>query len=191
MSNQILIFLLDTVFGLLSLVLLLRFYMQLLRAPYYNPLSKFLVAVTNFIVLPARRIIPAWRGFDLSTLVLAWLAQFIILVGVNILKGYELDSSVISTFIGFGLLALIELVRMTLYIVMIMIIVQAVLSWINPYSPLAPILDSFTRPILSIFQRLFPPIANVDLSPLFAIIVVQLLLMIVAGVQQEISVMFR
>jgi YggT family protein len=190
MSSQILVFLIDTVLGLLSLALLLRFYMQLLRASYYNPLSKFLVAITNFIVLPVRRVIPSWKGFDLSTLALAWFTQFIILAGVNILQGYEFDSSAGSTFIGFGLLALIELIRMTLYIIMIMIIVQAILSWINPYSPLAPILDSFTRPVLGVFQRRIPPIANVDLSPLFAIIVVQLLLMVVAGVQQEISVMF-
>lgn len=190
MSNQILIFLIDTVLGLFSLALLLRFYLQLVRAPYGNPLSKFLVAITNFIVLPVRRIIPSWRGFDLSTLILAWFAQFIILVGVNILQGYEPDASSGSTFLGFGLLALIELIRMTLYIIMVMIIVQAILSWINPYSPLAPILDSFTRPILGIFQRRIPTIANVDLSPLFAIIVVQLLLMVVAGVQQEIFALF-
>ena len=190
MSSQILIFLIDTVLGLFSLALLLRFYMQLLRAPYHNPLSKFLVAITNFIVRPVRHIIPSWRGFDLGTLVLAWLAQFIILAGVNMLQGYELDSNAGGTFIGFGLLALVELIRMTLYIIMIMIIVQAVLSWINPYSPLAPILDGFTRPILSIFQRYIPPIANVDLSPLFAIILLQLLLMIVENVQQGISVMF-
>src|SRR5690606_22311190 len=118
MSSQILIFLIDTVLGLFSLALLLRFYMQLLRAPYYNPLSKFLITITNFIVLPVRRIIPSWRSFDLSTLVLAWLAQFIILAGVNILQGYEFNSSAGSTFIGFGLLALIELIRMTLYIVL-------------------------------------------------------------------------
>lgn len=190
MSSQILIFLLDTVLGLFSLALLLRFYMQLLRAPYHNPLSKFLVAITNFIVLPVRRVIPGWKGLDLATLMLAWLTQFIILAGVNILQGYELSATTGSTFIGFGLVALIELIRMTLYIMLIMIIVQAVLSWINPYSPLAPILDSFTRPILDIFRRLIPPIANVDLSPLFAIIMVQLLLMVVAGVQQEISIMF-
>lgn len=190
MSSQILVFLLDTVLGLFSLALLLRFYMQLLRAPYYNSLSKFLVAITNFVVLPVRRVIPGWRGFDLATLVLAWLAQFIILTGVNILQGYEPNSSVGSAFIGFGLLALVELIRITLYIMMVTIIVQAVLSWINPYSPLAPLLDSFTRPILSIFQRRIPPIANVDLSPLFAIILLQLLLMMVTGVQQEISVMF-
>ena len=190
MSSQILIFLIDTVLGLFSLALLLRFYMQLLRTPYHNPLSKFLVAITNFIVLPVRRIIPSWKGFDLATLVLAWLAQFIILSGVNLLQGYEPDSSMASTFFGFGLLALIELIRMTLYIIMIMIIVQAVLSWINPYSPLAPILDSFTQPILDIFRRRIPPVANVDLSPLFAIILVQLLLMVVASVQQEIAYMF-
>lgn len=190
MPSQILIFLIDTVLGLFSLALLLRFYMQLLRAPYHNPLSKFIVAITNFIVLPVRRVIPAWKEVDLASLVLAWLAQFIILAGVNMLQGYEFAATTGSTFFGFGLLALIRLISMTLHIVTIMIIVQAVLSWINPYSPLAPILDSLTRPILDIFRRIIPPIANVDLSPLFAIILVQLLLMVVAGVQQEISVMF-
>lgn len=190
MSSQILIFLIDTLLGLFSLALLLRFYLQLLRVPYHNPLSRFLLAITNFIVLPVRRIVPSWRGLDLATIVLAWLAQFMILSSVNLLQGYEPDSGAGSTFIGFGLLALIELIRMTLYIVMIMIIVQAVLSWINPYSPLTPILESFTQPILDIFRRRIPSVANVDLSPLFAIILVQLLLMVVAGVQQEISVMF-
>ena len=73
MLNQILTFLLDTLLGLFSLVLLLRFYMQLLRAPFRNPLTQFLIALTDFIVRPARRVIPGLRGMDLSTLLLAWL----------------------------------------------------------------------------------------------------------------------
>ena len=60
MLNQMLIFLLDTLLGLFSLALLLRFYMQLLRAPYRYPLSQFLIAVTDFLVKPARRIIPGY-----------------------------------------------------------------------------------------------------------------------------------
>ena len=64
MLNQMFIFLLDTFLGLFSLVLLLRFYMQLLRAPHRNPLSQFLIAITDFLVRPARRVIPGFGGID-------------------------------------------------------------------------------------------------------------------------------
>ena len=82
MSDQILIFLIDTIIGLFSLALLMRFYLQLLRVPYYHQLYKFLIAVTDFIVRPARRIIPGWGGIDLSTLILAWLTQYIIVSSI-------------------------------------------------------------------------------------------------------------
>lgn len=190
MSSQILIFLLETILGLFSLACLLRFYLQLFRAHYDNPLSKFLIAVTNFIVLPTRRVIPSWKGFDLSTFFLAWIGQLLIMASTSFIQGYELETVSGNTMIGFGLLSLLELVRLTLYIVMAMVIVQAILSWINPYSPIAPLLTSFTRPILGIFQRFIPPIANVDLSPLFVLVAVQLLLMVLTGLQQEIAVLF-
>jgi YggT family protein len=93
MLSQILIFLLDTLLGLFSLALLLRFYMQLLRAPYRNPLSQFLVALTDFIVRPTRRVIPGFSGIDLSTLLLAWIAQGILLTGVHVLQGYDFSST--------------------------------------------------------------------------------------------------
>jgi YggT family protein len=66
-----------------------------------------------------------------------------------------------------------------------MIIAQAVVSWINPYSPIAPLLNTFTQPFLAVFRRRIPPIANVDLSPLFALIVIQLLLMMITGINME------
>lgn len=90
------IFLLDTVLGLFSLALLLRFYVQWSRIPYYHPVTRFLVTVTDFVVRPARRVIPSWRGLDLSTFVLAWLAQFIILVGINLLAGSGASVSVFA-----------------------------------------------------------------------------------------------
>jgi YggT family protein len=186
MPNQIMIFLLDTLLGLFSLALLLRFYMQWFRVPYYHPVSRFLITVTDFIVRPSRRLIPSWRGLDLSTFVLAWLMQFIILLGVNFLQSNGMETSVL----GFALLALVELLRMTLYILLIMIIVQAVLSWVNPHSPLAPVLESFTQPILGVFRRFIPPIANVDLSPLFALILLQILLMVVSSMQRGIILSF-
>lgn len=187
MLSQISIFLLDTLLGLFSLALLLRFYVQWFRVPYYHPVARFLVAVTDFIVRPSRRLIPSWRGLDLSTFVLAWLTQFIMLLGASYLQDYGNGSSII----GFALVALIELFRLTLYILVIMIIAQAILSWINPHSPLAPVLESFTQPILGIFRRYIPPIANIDLSPLFAIILLQILLMVIANMQRTVALAFQ
>ncbi len=190
MLNQILTFLLETLLGIFSLALFLRFYMQLLRAPYRNPLSQFLIAFTDFIVRPARRIIPGLRGMDLSTLLLAWLAQCALLAGTLVLKGYDFSSAMGAAAGGLGLLALVEIIKMPLYITLITVIMQAILSWVSPHSPIAPLLDSFTRPFLGIFRRRIPLIANVDLSPLFVLVLIQLLLMVVAGVQREISVLF-
>ena len=186
MSDQITFFLIDTILGLFSMVLLLRFYLQLFRVPAHNQLSKFLFAATDFIVRPARRVIPGWKGMDLSTLVLAWVVECTIVTSFYLLQGFNVGDSIGAI----ALLGVFELLKMTLYIMLIMIIVQAVLSWINPQSPLAPMLNSFTQPILGIFRRRIPPIANVDLSPLFALIVIQLLLMVVTGMQIEARAMF-
>ena len=189
MSNQILIFLVDTILGLFSLALLLRFYFQLLRVPYYNSVSQFLIAVTDFIVRPARRFIPGWAGIDLSTLVLAWLLECIIIASMYMVQGYDFEINIVTSLGVMGLLGIIEIIKTTLYIVLMMIIMQAVLSWVNPHSPLAPLLDSFTRPFLAVFRKRIPPVANVDLSPLFVLILIQVLLMVVAGVNKEIVAM--
>ena len=179
------IFLVDTLLGLFSLALLLRFYFQLLRVPYYNNISQFLIAVTDFIVRPARRFIPGWKGLDLSTLILAWLVECIILVAVYSSQGHDFSNNMVTAAGVIGLMSIIEIIRTTLYIVLFMIIAQAVVSWINPYSPIAPLLNAFTQPFLAVFRRRIPPIANVDLSPLFALIVIQLLLMVITGVNME------
>lgn len=190
MLNQMLIFLLDTLLGLFSLALLLRFLMQLLRAPYRNPFSPFLIALTDFLVRPARRVVPGFRGLDLSTLLLAWLTQLLLLSGVRTLQGYNFSSSVGIAMGGLALLALVAIVKMMLYIIMVAVIAQALLSWINPHSPLAPVLDSFTRPFLSGIRSRIPPIGNIDLSPLFVLIIIQLLLFVVAGMEREIARLF-
>jgi len=178
MLTGALIFLIETLFGLFTISLLLRFYLQCVRASYRNPLSEFLGAITDFLVRPARRVIPGLWGLDLATLVLAWLLQLIDILVVLQIKGYPLESATATGLSGLALLSVVVLLKLTLYIVMAAVIIQAVLSWVNAYSPVAPLLNSMTRPFLRIFQRLVPPIGNVDLSPLFAIISCQLLLML-------------
>jgi YggT family protein len=171
-----LIFLINTIGDLFALALLLRFMLQLLRAPARNQLSEFVAAVTDFIVRPARRVIPGLWRLDLATLLLAWLTEAAQVWLVLQIKGYELGSAVGIALIALAALAAIQIVRLALYVVMIAVVLQAVLSWVNPYSPLAPLLAAVTRPFLRPFQKLVPAIANVDLSPLFVLIICQLLL---------------
>ena len=178
MLSQALIFLVQTVCGLFVVALLLRFYLQWVRAPYRNPLSDFLHALTDFMVRPARRLVPGLWGLDLATLVLAWLVQFVELVIVLQIQGYALAQNAGPALASAALLALVLLMKTGLYIVMAAVIMQVVLPWVSPHSPVMPLLNGMTRPVLRVFQRRIPPLGNVDLSPLFALVVIQLLLML-------------
>jgi YggT family protein len=191
MLTNALIFLVNTLFGLFVVALLLRFYLQWVRAPFRNPLSLFLQALTDFMVRPARRLIPGLWGLDLSTLALAWLVQLMEILLVLQIKGYGLGPAAGQAFAAAALLALVMLVKIGLYIVAIAVIVQVVLSWLGPYSPLMPLANSMTRPFLRVFQRRVPPIGNVDLSPLFVLVVIQLLVMLpVAWLEAAVSRLF-
>jgi len=178
MLSNALIFLVNTVFGLFVVALLLRFYLQWARAPHRNPLSEFLRALTDFMVRPARRLVPGLWGLDLSTLVLAWLVQLVEILLVLQIRDSGLGPVAGQSIAAAALLALVMILKIGLYIVMAAVIVQVVLSWVSPYSPLMPLANSMTRPFLRVFQRRVPPIGNVDLSPLFVLVVIQLLLMV-------------
>ena len=176
MLTQTLIFLVTTLGDLFVFALLLRFILQCLRAPARNQLSEFVAALTDFIVRPARRVIPGVWGLDLATLVLAWLTAAAELWLVLQIKGYEPGHAVGVALVALAALAAIHIVRLTVYVVLFAILLQVVLSWISPYNQLTPLLSAVTRPFLRPFQKRVPMIANVDLSPLFALIVCQLLL---------------
>ena len=184
-------FLADTIIGLFSLALLLRFYLQLVRAPYRNPISQFLCALTDFLVIPARRFVPGLWGMDLATLVLAWATQ-VLLVFVLLAVGAESLRSGMGTVVAAAcLLSAIKIVKMSIYILMVAVIVQAILSWVNPYSPVMPLLNSLTAPFLRPLKRRVPTIANVDLSPLVLIIALQLVLMVpVAWLELNVGKLF-
>ncbi len=173
-----LIFLIGTASSLFTLALLLRFYLQWARAPYRHPLSDFLQALTDFAVRPARRVIPGLWGLDFATLTLAWLTQLVELWLTLQLRGYEFEGAVGAAAGALVLLAAVKTVKLLIYIVMVAVLVQAVLTWVAPYSPVMPLLNSMARPWLRIFQRLIPPVGNVDLSPLFVVILCQIILML-------------
>jgi YggT family protein len=178
MLSSALIYLVETAFGLFVVALLLRFYLQWARAPFRNPLSEFLHALTDFMVRPARRVIPGLWGLDLSTLVLAWLLQLVELFVVLQLRGYQAGADAGLVFGTLALLALVMLFKISLYIVMAAVIIQALLSWFAPHGAHMSLLNSLTRPFLRVFQKRIPPVGNVDLSPLFLFVVIQLLLIL-------------
>lgn len=176
MLVQTLIFLVTTLGDLFVLALLMRFLLQWARAPARNQLSLFLAAVTDFVVRPARRVIPGWWGLDFATLVLAWIAAILEMWLVLTIKGYQLGSVPGIALAVLSALGALQLLRLVIYIVMGAVILQAVMSWIQTYNPMMSVVNNVTRPFLRPFQRVIPTVANVDLSPLFVLIIGQLIL---------------
>lgn len=172
-------FLLDTVFGLFTIATLLRFYLQLTRAPFHNPVSQTVVAVTDFAVRPLRRVIPSWSGLDLSTLVLAFFAQLILQIATLSLHGYPILVATTLAYLAILGLVFVALLRLSVYIFMYAVVIQAVLSWVNPYSPVAPVLECLTRPLLNPLRRRISSASGIDFTPLIVLIGAQLLLMLI------------
>jgi YggT family protein len=186
-----LLFLVNTVFGLFVVALLLRFYLQWARAAYRNPLTQFLQALTDFMVRPARRVIPGLWGLDLATLSLAWLLQILELLVVLQIQGRGFGPTAGATLLMMALLALVLLIKIFLYIIMVAVFAQVICSWFSLSGPIVPVLDSMTRPFLRPFLRRIPPIGNMDLSPLFLLVVIQLLLMLpVAWLEVSVTRLF-
>jgi YggT family protein len=174
-------FLFDTLLNLLTLAFLLRGLLQLAGAPFHNPLSQSIVALTNFAVRPLRRLVPAIGTLDTASLLLAFGTQLLLQLIVLWLRDFPwmvAGPQVLPALLG---LALLGVIKLTLYIFLYAVIIQAVLSWINPYAPFAPVLDSLTRPLLRPLRRHLPYTAGIDLSPLVVFIAVQLLLMLLVA----------
>jgi YggT family protein len=191
MLDQALKFVLDVVFGILVYAFLLRCAMQWLRAPFRNPVGQALVALTDWAVKPARRVLPGWGGVDWATLVLAWLAQFLWLVAIGVaLGGGGLDARVLLTL---ALLSLVLLLKAALWLLIVVVLVQAILSWVAPDGPIAGLLNALTWRFLSPIRRRVPPLGGtLDLSPLIVIVLAQLVLILpVQWLERAVYELFR
>jgi YggT family protein len=184
---QIVEFLVDTGAAFLVFLLLARFHFQWLRVPFRNPIGEFVVACTNWIVYPARRVIPSLAGLDLATWLAAWIVQGCALYVTLALRGWDAGSRIGAALAGLAVLAFVDLLRFSAYILMFAIIVQVVMSWVNAYHPFAAVIDAMTRPFLRPLRRVVPPIANVDLSPLVLMVVVQVLLIPLAHLRAQLG----
>ena len=173
MFTQIGVFLVDTIVAFFVFTLLARFHFQWLRVPFRNPIGEFVLATTSWLVVPTRRVVPGLAGLDLPTLLLAWLLQALGLWAQAAMLGAEPGALTVAA------IALVDLLRYSLYILVFAVIVQALLSWINPYTPLAPVFDALTRPFLRPLRRFVPLAGNIDLTPLILLVVLYVLLIMV------------
>jgi YggT family protein len=184
-------FLLHTILGLFTLAVLLRFYLQLTGAPFHNPASQAVVALTNFAVRPLRRIVPGWRGLDISTLLLAFVGQFLLQLGTLWLHDFPLLVAGHVIWIVLIGLALVGVLKLSVYIFLYAVLLQAILSWINPYTPITPVLNALTEPLLRPLRRYIPSAGGIDLTPLAVFILAEMLLIVVvAPLEQQLLRMF-
>jgi YggT family protein len=181
MLDNALLFLLKTVLDLLTLAFLLRFYFQLTRVSFQNQAAQIIVTLTNFAVKPMRRVMVVLRNLglsklDISTLLLAYITQLLLTLGTLWLGGHALRTTTSSTWLTILSIALIGVVILSISIFLYAVLIQAVLSWVNPHTPIAPVLNNLTHPILRFLRKFIPLVGNIDLSPLAFIIAGQLLL---------------
>ncbi len=176
---QALFFLLNAVVSFFCTLFLLRFMMQMARVSFAGQLGDFVVKTTNWAVKPLRRIVPGMGGVDWASLIAALWLQLMLAGLVISLSPMELTADSAGMVLMILMLAIRGLIRLSIYIVIGALILQAVLSWINPNSPVAPLVNQLARPILDPIRRFVPTISGVDLSPLVAILLLQVLLMFV------------
>jgi YggT family protein len=192
MLDQAAKLILDVAFGVVVYSLLIRFLMQLMRAPFRNPVGQAVMALTDWIVKPLRKLLPGFRGIDWATLLaacvlqVAWLLALYALLG----RGFALSGAGIVYVVA---AAGLELVKTVIWILILVVIVQAVLSWAAPDGPLAGLLNALTFPFLRPLRRRIPPLGGaLDLTPLILIVLLQLILILpVAWLERTLPALLR
>ncbi|MCC2675286.1 MAG: hypothetical protein K0R89_2239 [Ramlibacter sp.] len=177
MFFQITSFLLDVAAGLLGGACLLRLYMQLQRIPFGNPVGRFIFALTDWIVLPLRKVLPGYRRWDFASLIAAYLFQLAQYGILWLLLGRTSGAELVPV------LALFGLVRLVISGAIGLVIVYAILSWVRADSPIVDVIDKLCAPMLRPFRRIIPLVGGFDLSPLALLVLLQVAAIVVAGVQ--------
>ncbi len=160
-------FLITQLFELYIYVVLIRFFLQAVRADFYNPVSQFVVKATNPILIPLRKIIPGFGGFDIAAIVFAYglnLFKFIALSSLNFIGGANL--------LTLALFSLVQLLTLTLGLFIFLAFIRVILSWISPggHNPMVMVIIQLTDPLFRPFQRLIPPMGGLDISPILMFI---------------------
>ena len=169
-----LIYLVGTITDLYVTAILLRLLLQWVRADFYNPLSQFLIKITNPVVVPARRMIPSIGKLDTASVVVMLLLEVLQLVLIGLISQTEFAFQFLLLF------AIRKLVVALLLTYFVLIIARVIISWLANQArhPIIPLIYQLTEPVLRPFSKLIPPLGGIDLSPLFALIALRFLLLL-------------
>ncbi|WP_370263351.1 YggT family protein [Limnobacter sp.] len=177
---DILRLLLETAASLLTFCLLLRVLMQWVRIHPSNPLSPFIFSMTDWLVKPLRKAVPGYAGIDWASVTGAFLVSFVLhMLLVLISVGLSSGGPGLGGMITFTVpIAIFWVLRNVAYLLMGIVLIQVILSWVNPFSPIASVLNELSRPFLEPLRRVLPTIGNVDLSPLVFFLLLQIVMMV-------------
>lgn len=173
--EQALIFITRTLVDLYIITFVLRIIMQWVRADFRNPLTHFILRITNPLVIPLRRFVPPIGGLDTATLIVVMVLELIVTIVVaNITCGGEANILQLIS------MTILRVIYLTLRVYLFIILIYVIMSWINPgtYNPAARLMESIANPVLQPMRRLIPQIGGLDLSALFALIGIQAVTML-------------
>ena len=167
--TQALYFIVKTLTQLFILLLLLRFWLPILRADFRNPVAQGILRFTSPLVVPVRRILPAIGRLDTATVLIAFIIQFLLVIVLLALMGGRAGALPIA------IVSIIELAILSLNLFFFVILIRIILSWVAPgnYNPVTALLHTLSEPILRPFRRLIPAIGGLDISPILAIVLLQ------------------
>ena len=176
-------FLVETLFGLYILIVMLRLLLQWVRADFYNPLSQFIVKATGPVLAPMRGMLPTIGGIDLACVLLLVVLQLGELWLVTGILGQRATVSALLVF------SVAELLQLAIYVFLFSILIQVIMSWINPgsYNPVLSLLYSLNEPLLTPARRLVPPIGGLDLSPIVVMVALQLAAILLVGPLRQLA----
>ena len=177
MGYQIISFLLEIAVGLLGGACLLRLYMQRQRIPFGNPVGRFVFALTDWLVLPLRRILPSVWRWDTASLVAAFLLAVAQVALLWLLAGRPGSAAMLPLLAVFGLL------RLVISALTGLVIVYAILSWVRADSPIVDVIDRLCMPLLRPWRKLIPLVGGIDLSPLAFLVMLQVAAIVLTYLQ--------
>lgn len=159
-------FLISTVFDLYLMVVIIRIWLQLARADFYNPFSQFVVKATQPIVAPMRRVLPSMGPLDTASVVLALLVVVAKFVVLSLIAGAAISIPTIL------LISVVSVVKEAGVLLFWMLILRAILSWVSQgHNPIEMVMAQLTEPLLSPIRRILPPMGGLDLSLLVMMII--------------------
>lgn len=175
--QDILLFLITIIFQIFGIALILRAWMFAIRLHPFNPYSQAILKASDWLIRPIRSVIPVSGRFDWPSIIACWLTAlvYLFLIGLINAQGILLTKAVLGPLL---LTSLLEALKWVFNLIVWVTLIQAVLSWINPLSPIMPVLYTLTAPLLDPIRKILPRMGGLDLSPLVLLVIAQIIMMV-------------